>query len=265
MEREVVYKSIETEILADAVKIIRLAHPPVNALNLELLEELHAATQDIAKDQSVRAVVLMGTEKAFCAGADISQFKPVNSTTGKEVANRIRPVFDALAALPQPTIAAITGYALGGGLELALACDFRVAEASAMLGLAEIQLGIIPGGGGTQRLPRLIGSSRAKDLIFSGRRIKAEEALAWGLVDRLSERGSAHDDALEWAAQLATGPTLAITAAKRAIDTGLDGRLEDGLSLEGEAFAGTLDTQDAALGVDSFLNQGPGKAQFLGR
>jgi enoyl-CoA hydratase len=170
-----------------------------------------------------------------------------------------------LAAIPRATIAAVNGFALGGGLELALACDFRVCAEDARFGLPEVLLGVIPGGGGTQRLPRLIGVSRAKELIFTGRQVRAEEALAIGLVNRVVAPDDVLEAALAWAAQLASGPLVAHALAKSAVDRGLEGTLAEGLVLEQEAFTTVARTEDAARGIRSFSENGPGKATFVGR
>jgi enoyl-CoA hydratase len=177
----------------------------------------------------------------------------------------IRAGFDALAAIPRPVIAAINGFALGGGLELALACDLRVAADSARLGLPEIQLGIFPGGGGTQRAARLIGPAKTKELIWSGRHVRADEALAIGLVDRVVPAAEVVDHALEWAASFASGAVVAMGIAKRVVDGGLDGSLAAGLDLEAAGFAEVFETEDASVGIQSFLDHGPGKATFSGR
>ena len=171
----------------------------------------------------------------------------------------------AVARIPKPVIAAITGYALGGGCELALACDFRVVADDAKLGQPEILLGIIPGAGGTQRLARLVGPAKAKDLVFTGRHVGAEEALELGLADAVVPDDEVYSTAVAMARKFAAGPPLALAAAKRAIDEGLDGSLDDGLTLESRLFAELFDTEDQKTGMRSFLENGPGKAQFTGR
>jgi enoyl-CoA hydratase len=207
-------------------------------------------------------VVVTGSDRMFAAGADIDEFGgPAEATA---VGGAFLRALDAVAAIPRPTIAAVNGFALGGGCELALACDLRVAAASARLGQPEVLLGIIPGGGGTQRLARLVGPARAKDLIFSGRQVAAAEALAIGLVDRVVD-GDALEAALAWAAELAAGPPVALGLAKRAVDRGLDITLDGGLDLEQQLFAEVFATEDARTGVESFKAQGPGKATFAGR
>jgi len=171
----------------------------------------------------------------------------------------------ALARVPRATIAAVNGYALGGGLELALACDFRVCADDSKLGLPEVLLGILPGGGGTQRLPRLIGSSRAKEMIMTGRQVPASEALAIGLVNRVVPPDDVLNATLAWAAELARGPLVAHGLAKWAIDSGLEGTLAQGLVTEQEAFAAVAATEDAGRGIASFVTNGPGQATFVGR
>jgi len=247
----------------DGVALVRLNRPPLNALSQALLGELADTARSLAADPELKAVVVAGSEKALAAGADIEEFTHVDAP--RTINAIFREAFDALAAIPRPVIAAIRGYALGGGLELALACDLRVASASARLGQPEILLGIIPGAGGTQRLARLVGPARAKDLIWSGRPVRADEALAIGLVDRVVPADEVEANALEWAASFARGAVVAIGLAKRAIDEGLDGSLADGLELEAAAFIAAFATDDATVGVQSFLEHGPGKATFSGK
>ncbi len=246
----------------DGVAVLRLDRPKMNALSAALLRQLRAAVEDLTANPP-GAVVVWGGERIFAAGADIAEFGGPGEAEG--VGEGIHGTLDALAALPRATIAAISGYALGGGCELALACDLRVASSSAHLGQPEILLGIIPGGGGTQRLARLIGPSRAKDLIFSGRQVDADEALRIGLVDRVVEPEAVFTSAVELAASLASGAVAAQALAKRAIDSGLEGPLQAGLRLERELFVDVFRTEDAAIGVRSFLEHGPGKARFTGR
>jgi enoyl-CoA hydratase len=209
------------------------------------------------------AVVVWGGERIFAAGADISEFGGPDEA--REIGGAFRAALDGIAAIPRAVIAAVTGYALGGGCELALACDFRVAADNAKFGQPEILLGIVPGGGGTQRLPRLVGPARAKDIIFTGRQVAADEALHIGLVDRVVPAVEVFGHALDWAAQLARGPVIAHGLAKAAIDGGLSRALPDGLTLEQDLFADVFKTEDAQSGVASFLEHGPGKATFSGR
>lgn len=252
-----------TEVRADGVATIRMDRPPMNALSQALLTELGDAAHALADDDDVKAVVVLGGEKAFAAGADISEFG--DQAAAKRIGKTFRRAFDAFGAIPRPVIAAVNGFALGGGLELAMACDLRVAGDTARLGQPEILLGIIPGAGGTQRLTRLVGPARAKELIWSGRPVKADEALAIGLVDRLVPAAEVEDAALAWAAELGRGAVVAMGHAKVAIDGGLDGSLARGLDLEAEQFVEVFGTEDARTGVASFLEHGPGKATFHGR
>ena len=262
---------ILTEVQADGVAIITLNNGKVNALSVELLNELQQAATALSLDASIRAVVITGNGRAFAAGADITQFAQgaPEGEFGLSSPERITQIgeaflgaLNAVAALPCPSIAAVSGVALGGGCELALACDFRLASTSARFGQPEILLGIIPGGGGTQRLSRLVGSSVAKELIFSGRMILADEALRIALVNRIVEPDQVLAEAKVWAQTLAAGPQHALRLAKSAIDQGLEGSLEDGLLLEQELFVESFTTPDAAVGVQSFLSDGPGHANF---
>jgi enoyl-CoA hydratase/carnithine racemase len=247
------------------VRTLRLARPPVNALNAAMLDEIGAAVADLRSDSDVRALVVTGTPTLFAAGADVEEFEPIRADSARRVARHFRGALDALAAFSRPTVAAVAGYALGGGLELALACDFRVAGDNARLGLPEVQLGIIPGGGGTQRLTRLVGPAVAKELIFTGRHVRAPEALDLGLVDRVVGPDDVYAEALQWASQLAEGAVTAMGLAKRAIDGGFGMRLQDGLDLEADCFEEAFETDDAEHGIRSFLDEGPGKARFRGR
>lgn len=251
---------IATERRSDGVEVVTLQRPPMNALSAELLAELAGVAEGLAKDPDLKAVVVTGGERVFAAGADIGQLQGPENLIGN-----FRRAFDGLAALPRPVIAAIAGYALGGGLELALACDLRVASATARLGVPEILLGLYPAAGGTQRLPRLIGPARTKELIWSGRHVKPDEALAIGLVDKVVPAGEHLGAALEWAGTLARGAVVAMGLAKRAIDGGLDATLAEGLDLEAELFADAIRTEDADVGIRSFFEHGPGKARFVGR
>jgi enoyl-CoA hydratase len=242
---------VRVERRDDGVAVVTLDNPKVNALSQELLNELGEVFSALAEDRP-GAVVVTGGDRLFAAGADVTQF---SAERAADIAATFHRVLDAVAAFPRPTIAAISGYALGGGCELALACDFRIASEKAVFGQPEILLGIIPGGGGTQRLPRLVGASRAKELIFTGRQVKAAEALAIGLADEVVAPENLHDHALAKATALAAGPVAAIALAKAAID---------GTVTEQQAFTDVFQTADATIGVTSFLDHGPGKASFTG-
>jgi enoyl-CoA hydratase/carnithine racemase len=248
---------------ADDVVLLRLNNGTMNPLSTALLRRLGQFAEALVADASVKAVVVAGGEKAFAAGADVSEFS--DQEAAREIARWFRRAFDAVAKIPRPVIAAIRGYALGGGLELACACDFRVASESARVGQPEILLGITPGAGGTQRLTRLVGPARAKEIVWSGRQVRADEAFAIGLVDRVVPADEVEHAARHWAAELAKGPVVAMGLAKRAIDRGLDGSLAEGLDLECEAFIEVFGTEDAQTGVKSFLENGAGKAKFSGR
>jgi enoyl-CoA hydratase/carnithine racemase len=252
-----------TDVRADGVATLRLNRPPMNALSQALLGQIAAAALAFAADETVKAVVVLGGERAFAAGADISEFG--DRTAAKQVGRAFRTAFDGLAAIPRPVIAAINGFALGGGLELAMSCDLRIASDKARVGQPEILLGIIPGAGGTQRLTRLVGPAKAKELIWSGRQVRADEALTMGLVDRVVPADELEAQALAWAGGLAAGAVVAMGLAKQAIDEGLDGSLARGLDVEAVAFVEAFGTEDARTGVASFLEHGPGKAEFQGR
>jgi enoyl-CoA hydratase/carnithine racemase len=248
----------------DGVAMLRLDRPPVNAMNAAMQDQLGAVAQEAARRDDVRAVVIYGGERSFAAGADV---KEMADMTHADMLARVGPLqaaFDAVAAIPKPVVAAITGYALGGGLELALAADIRICADDAKLGQPEILLGVIPGAGGTQRLARLIGPSRAKDLIFTGRMLDAYDALRVGLVNRVVPAQEVLSAARAWATQFATGPARALAAAKQAIDAGLDGSIEAGLALERQLFAQLFATDDREIGMRSFIALGPGKARFTG-
>lgn len=248
-----------------AVGIIRLDRPPVNAINRAIHGDLLAVTEQVARHPDIRAVVLYGGERAFAAGADIKEMVGLNSHEITVLGGTLNAAVTAITRLTQPVIAAVTGYALGGGFELALAADFRLVADNAVLGLPEITLGVIPGAGGTQRLARLIGPTMAKELIFTGRSVAADEAVALGLASRALPADQVFAQALAMATRLAAGPTAALAAAKRAIDDGLDGSLAAGLELEAAKFAELFDTEDQQIGMNSFIERGPGKATFVGR
>jgi enoyl-CoA hydratase/carnithine racemase len=208
-------------------------------------------------------VVVYGGEKVFAAGADITEF---TSTTYQQMSLRagaLSGAFDAIAKIEKPVVAAITGYALGGGCELALACDWRVVAEDAKLGQPEIKLGLIPGAGGTQRLARLIGPAKAKDLVFSGRMVAADEALRIGLADRVVPAAQVYDAAVELVRPYVNGPALALRAAKAAIDGGLGMDLASGLAWESQLFAGLFATDDRVEGTTAFVQKR--KPKFTGQ
>ena len=249
----------------DGIATIRLDRPKMNALNSQVQAELTGAARRVSGDDDVRAVVIYGGERVFAAGVDIKEMAELSYAEMSARSHGLQELTKALAAIPKPVIAAITGYALGGGLEVALAADFRVAGEGAKVGQPEIQLGIIPGAGGTQRLARLIGPARAKDLIFSGRHVKAGEALSIGLVDRVVPDAEVYTEAVRMAERYKTGPAVALRAAKQVIDAGLEVDLDTGLEIERLQFAALFATEDQKIGMRSFAEEGPGKARFTGR
>lgn len=256
---------VTLEVSDAGVGTIRIDRPKLNPLNEQVVSEIGAVVGAAAADERVRAVVVWGGERVFAAGADIKEMAEKDAVSMFRYIGRFQDVFTRLQDLPMVTIAAINGYALGGGCELALACDLRIAADDAQLGQPEILLGVIPGAGGTQRLPRLVGVGRAKELIFSGRFVTADEALAIGLVNEVAPAENVYHRAVELAAGYAAGPTVALMAAKQAIQSGLEVDLASGLVIERQAFAALFATEDQARGMESFVEHGPGKAKFAGR
>jgi enoyl-CoA hydratase len=246
----------------DGVAVLTLDHPKVNALSSALLDQLRDRARDLI-NQPPGAVVVTGGDRLFAAGAEISEFG--GPEEAEIIGGRFRGALTEIAAIPRVTIASVSGYALGGGCELAIACDFRIASQKAKFGQPEILLGIIPGGGGTQRIPRLIGTARAKHLILTGRQVGADEALAIGLVDEVVAPDELWDRTLALAAEFAAGPVVAHGLAKRAIDVAFDGTIEQGLLFERDRFIESFRSEDSQIGVQRFLEEGPGKATFRGR
>lgn len=245
----------------DGVAVITLNNGKVNALSGAVVAALHEIANDLTANPP-GAVVVTGGEKIFAAGADISEFGGADEARG--ITDRIHGALDALAAIPRFVIAAVSGYALGGGCELSLACDYRIAGERAVFGQPEILLGTIPGGGGTQRLARQVGPSRAKEICITGRQVKADEALRIGLADEIVPNDVLHERALSLAAEVARGAVLSQAFAKQAIDRGLSESLHDGLQIERDLFVESFTTNDSQIGVRSFLEHGPGKAEFTG-
>ena len=251
--------------VADGVGTLRLDRPKMNALNVQVQEEIRAAATEAGERDDVKAVVVYGGEKVFAAGADIKEMADMQYVDMVRRSGALQSSFSAVARIPKPVIAAVTGYALGGGCELALCADVRFAAEDAVLGQPEILLGIIPGAGGTQRLTRLVGPSKAKDIIFTGRFVKAEEALAIGLVDRVLPADQVYAEAHAWAARFSNAASYALRAAKESIDRGSENDLETGLEIERQQFAALFATEDRDIGMRSFVEDGPGKARFVGR
>ena len=237
----------------------------MNALDAAMQEEIRDLAAEATERDDVRAVVVYGGEKVFAAGADIKEMAAMSYTDMAKRSGALQSAFTAVARIPKPVVAAVTGYALGGGCELALCADFRIAADNAKLGQPEIMLGIIPGAGGTQRLSRLVGPAKAKDIIFTGRFVGADEALQIGLVDRVVPPAEVYDAAVAWASSFAAGPAFALRAAKDAIDRGLETDLVTGLEIERQQFAALFATEDRTSGMTSFIENGPGKATFQGR
>jgi enoyl-CoA hydratase/carnithine racemase len=247
-----------------AVATIRLDRPRMNALNAQVQSEIRAAAQEATSRRDIRAVIVYGGPEVFAAGADIKEMADMSYVDMADHSADLQSAFTAVARIPKPVVAAINGYALGGGCELALCADVRIAADDAKLGQPEILLGIIPGAGGTQRLARLVGPARAKDLIFTGRFVDAAEAERIGLVDRVVSAADVYEAARGWAAQFASGPAYALRAAKQAVDRGLEADLDTALEIERQQFAALFATEDKAIGFASFLQSGPGKALFKG-
>ena len=253
---------VRVERFDDGVAVVTLDNPKVNALSQAVLARLAEVAADLTADPP-GAVVITGGERLFAAGADISEFG------GPDEADRIGAGFhralDAVAAIPRFVIAAVSGYALGGGCELALACDYRIAGEKAVFGQPEVLLGIIPGGGGTQRLSRAVGASRAKEMMITGRQVKADEALRIGLADEVVPNDQLHERARALAAEIARGAVVAQGLVKKAVDDGASLPLADALKLEKKLFTESFRSDDSRIGVASFLANGPGKAEFTGR
>lgn len=258
------YQHLSLE-MCDGVALITLARPPVNALSRSMQEEIRAVSHQVSKCCEVDAVVFAGSDRAFAAGADIKEMRDIPFSQMLIESRELQSAFNAVAAIPQPTVAAITGPALGGGMELALCCDRRIVDEAATLGQPEILLGIIPGAGGTQRLTRLVGPAIAKDLCLTGRILPAREALALRLIEEVTPRWTATERALEWARQFIGGPRMALRAAKEAVDRGGETDLETGLGIERSLFAALFATEDREAGMRSFIESGPGQAVFSGR
>jgi enoyl-CoA hydratase/carnithine racemase len=251
--------------VADGVATIRLDRPKMNALDAQMQEEIRAAAAEATERDDIKAVVVYGGERVFAAGADVKEMAAMSHTDMVKRSHGLTSAFTAVARIPKPVVAAVTGYALGGGCELALCADIRIAADNATLGQPEVLLGVIPGAGGTQRLSRLVGPSKAKDIIFTGRFVKAEEALQIGLVDKVVPADQVYNEAVAWAGQFTKAASYALRAAKESVDRGLEVDLDTGLEIERQQFAALFATQDRSAGMNSFVENGPGKAQFEGR
>lgn len=256
---------VNLEVGSNGVGTIRLDRPKMNALNHQVSSEIDEAVAQAKENDDVRAVVVWGGERIFAAGADIKQMTTQDPVAMFRWIGDFQDVFTRLERIPKVTIAAVNGYALGGGCELAMACDLRIAADDAQFGQPEILLGVIPGAGGTQRLPRLVGVGRAKELIYSGRMVDAQEALTIGLVNQVVPPGEVYERAMALAEKYAKGPSVALQAAKQVIQNGIDADMTTGLMLERQAFAALFASEDQTIGMESFIENGPGKASFVGR
>jgi len=249
---------------APGVATIRLDRPKVNAVNGEMLDAIIEICAELENDLDTRAVILTGGERNFAAGADITAFPGFDRSDALAFSQKFNTAALALEKLPQITVSAVNGFALGGGMELALTTDFRIASTDARFGQPEILLGIIPGGGGTQRLSRLAGITLAKELVYSGRNMDAEEALATRVISSIHEPAEVQGAAIELASRYAAGPA-ALRIAKRVVLDGFHLPLEEAVEVEAQGFADTFLTDDRVAGVASFMENGPGKATFTGR
>ena len=249
----------------DGVGTIRLDRPKMNALDAQMQGEIAEVAHEADRREDVAAVVVHGGERVFAAGADVKQMADMSYQDMLRHSHLLQEFTRAIAAIGKPTVSAITGFALGGGCEIALATDVRFCADDAKLGQPEILLGIMPGAGGTQRLARLVGPARAKELMFTGRFVDAAEALAIGLVDQVHPAAEVYDRAMEWAKQFVGGPSLALRALKRTVDRGLEVDLQTGLDIERAEFAALFATEDRVTGMRSFVENGPGQASFEGR
>jgi enoyl-CoA hydratase len=240
----------------NTIHVVTIDNPPVNAFHPDVGEALLDAFADIARAPvRVRAVILTGAGKFFMAGGDIRHFRGLDGVTSAQYARRIQIVQEIIAHFHCPVIAAVNGSALGGGCELMMACDIRIASQDALFGQPEVSLGIIPGAGGTQNLPRLVSTGMAKRLLFTGEQISAAEALRIGLIDEITPAGRVQDRAMEMAVQIAANAPLAVSAAKKAVNLGLELGVAEALRLEAELMGGLFETEDVREGVAAFLEK----------
>ncbi|RJP28392.1 MAG: enoyl-CoA hydratase/isomerase family protein [Actinobacteria bacterium] len=259
------YELVNVEI-ADGVATMTLNRPPLNPLNAELFLQIGQCALELSMDDSARVVVLTGGEKHFAAGADIKEMVEQTPVMISKFIGAAQASFTAVENIPKPVIAAINGFALGGGCELAICADWRYAHEDAKIGQPEILLGIIPGAGGTQRLPRLIGPARAKEMIYSGRFYSAQDCLEMGLVQRVvSGEESVIEYAQKVASKYAAGPAVALAMAKKAVNKGMECSIEEGLLIEAHGIALCFGSEDQKIGMRTFIAEGPGKAKFVGR
>jgi enoyl-CoA hydratase len=245
-------------VVEEGIALVTINHPPVNALDQKTVSELGQAMDELEKRPEAKIIILTGGgDKAFVAGADITAFTGLTRVTAEQFALSIQSILLKMEGSKKVVICAINGLALGGGCEVAMACDIRIASEKAKLGQPEVNLGVIPGAGGTQRLPRLVGKGRAMELVFTTDMISAEEARAIGLVNRVVPPGSLLEEAKKMAKKILSKGPVAITLAKRAINEGLEMDLKEGLKLEAKLFGELFDTSDMKEGVKAFLEKRP--------
>ncbi|WP_066158041.1 enoyl-CoA hydratase/isomerase family protein [Halalkalibacter krulwichiae] len=257
-------ETIEYMLGDNHVAMVYLNRPPYNPLNSQVYQELTTLFEKLEKDPLVRAIIITGKgDRAFAAGADINEMKDLNGAEMLEMSRVSRAAYDKVESITKPVIAAVNGLALGGGCELALACDFRICSNNTKFGLPEINLGIIPGGGGTQRLPRLIGQSKAKELLFFGEMVDADKAVEFGLVNKSVELTDLLAEATAWAEKLAGKPTIAMNMLKKAVNQGTNVDISSGLDLEAACFGNAFASEDRKEGMQSFIEKR--KPQFSGR
>jgi enoyl-CoA hydratase len=250
------FENIILEVAAPVATIFFNRPKALNALNNALFDELDTALDQIAANKEIRVLVLTGSgDKAFVAGADIAELSKMSPLQGKYFSRKGQNVFAKIEALPIPAIAAVNGFALGGGSEAALACDFIYASEKALFGLPEITLGLIPGFGGTQRLARLVGVNRAKEMIFTGKPIKAQEALEYGIVNKICAPETLMEEVLKTANLIAARGKVALRSAKEVIQSGLNTDLETGCKIENDVFGLTMSSEDATEGTSAFLEK----------
>ncbi|MBB6450153.1 enoyl-CoA hydratase/carnithine racemase [Geomicrobium halophilum] len=248
------YVTVDTK---DHIAVVTIHNPPLNVLSSAVFTELDETFQRLENDADTLAILITGKgEKAFVAGADIKEFPNLaNSPNMKDAVMRTHRVMNRLESIPKPTIAVLNGLTLGGGCELALACDLRIAEQHAQVGLPEVKLGLFPGGGGTQRLPRLVGTAKAKELMYTGESIRAEEAKGVGLVNHVVPSGEGLKEASKLANKMTAHSLAAISRIKRAVDEGTERSLEDGIDHEAHLFVDVFQTEDMREGVQAFIEK----------
>ncbi|MBB4853479.1 enoyl-CoA hydratase [Mycobacteroides chelonae] len=258
------FVSVRTAPEHPGIGAIVLSRPPTNGLTRQMYRELAQAAAEANARADIQVVIVYGGHEIFCTGDDLAELSELTGDEMARSAGERQSALTAVAELAKPTVAAITGYALGSGLELALAADWRVAGDNVKVGSPEILVGMIPGGGGTVRLARVVGLSRAKEMVFSGRFVEPKEALRMGLLDQIVAPDDVYTEAVAWARRFVDGPPLALAAAKQAIDHGFDSPLAGGLDRERELFCQVFATQDRVDGVAAQLEVGPGTARFRG-